>query len=165
MKKILLVTILLLNQSVFAVSEETSQKLFANITMFNIGHDFIQGTNVGEVVIDLQQKQIALNLIVTPTCDAGMLCAMILPEPTVIEVPLVSVTNDGCGDKYTAEIDKTPVDGLYEKIEVVDYSKSVCLFVRPMDTWITYESLNPWTQTKEVSTFEAQTLKMLPDFH
>ncbi len=165
MKKILLVTILLLNQSVFAVSQETSQKLFASLTAFNVGHESIQGTNVGEVLIDLQKKQIALNLIVTPSCGAGMVCAMILPEPTVIEVPLVSVTNDGCGVKYTAELDKTPVDGLAEKIEVVDYSTSVCLFVRPMDTWITYESYNPWTQTQEVSTFEAQALRMLPDLH
>jgi hypothetical protein len=160
MKKILVITMFLMAQQSFAVSPIGSSVLSANLTNMYIGHQYLERSEGGSVQIDLDQKVIQIFLNQRYFCPTPLVCAAVMPEDMVIEVPLIRQQTDSCGVvTYTAEVDNTIADGLRETIEVVDYQSATCMFVINTPTTIRYETFNPWTQTEETSNFDADFLR------
>lgn len=162
--KIILTTIMLFvaqqSLAVFPVGE--GQRLGAELTKVYIGHEHLNKSTGGSLQIDLDQKVIQIFLNQRYICPTPLVCAAVMPEDMVIEVPLIRQQTDSCGVvTYTAEVDNTIADGLRETIEVVDYQAATCMFVINTPTTIRYETFNPWTQTEEVSNFDADFLTFL----
>lgn len=163
MKKILVITMLFVAQASFAYSPVGSSVFFANFTNLYIGHDHLRQSTAGMVKVDLEKKVIQIILNQRYSCPEPLVCAAVMPEDMVIEVPIVREQVDSCQvATYTAEVDNTIADGLYEKIEVVDYQVATCMFTINTPTTVRYETFNPWTQLEETSNFDADVLRESP---
>lgn len=153
---ITLITLLMGAAQSYAVTgpQTETHRLAATLTQLYVGHDTLAHVESGRVQVDPDKKIVQLILQEK---------AVVIPSEIVIEVPLVSTTTDSCGVvMYTGESDKSIIDGLYEKIEVMDFSKSICMYIIKTSTTVNYESFNPLTQKNESSQFEADMLLPSP---
>lgn len=104
--------------------------------------------------IDFVQDQISLVFTLPWNCPANALCALVMPTRT-FTVQYITSEIDECNIiSYTAESDKRPVDGSYERITIRDLSRSTCpriMIYPPLHTTIEYEvKFHSRLQGKEV---------------
>ena len=78
------------------------------------------------VMIDKEARVIRLVIERPWSCPEGMLCATVMPEPIIIELPITYLgVPFGGGRVIVAEDNKLPVDGMLQRIEIVDQNGSV----------------------------------------
>ncbi len=128
--------------------EDSSQNLIGNLVDFEINQEWLDATNDGSILINLDENMIQLVLREVVECRAGMACIALAPTIVDnIEVKLVSQTVDSCGAvTYIGEKDQTPVDGLKQTVTVVDNRYMTCEIPVLHMTSVTYTTFNPWTQ-------------------
>ena len=97
-------------------------------------------------------------------CPVGTICALLMPAPTIITLPLISSFVGHCGSEiYHALVDETPVDGLKEEITVTDNTNNTCpTFNILPETEVQYNATNPWVGKTTYSRFNGTALKLLP---
>lgn len=83
----------------------------------------------GTVAVAAGQVDLAMQF--RQACPPNALCADVMPTPFATRLPLVAVQPSLCGDRFIAQIDRTPVDGVAEKIEIIDYSRATCEIMLP----------------------------------
>jgi hypothetical protein len=94
--------------------------------------------NVG--VVNVSRSKITLNLPRAYHCPPGRMCAMVMPAPLNIDLPLVSAEQGSCGERiYVAQRDSRPVDGALQTITVTDHSRSTCELVLNANTTVAYD--------------------------
>lgn len=72
-------------------------------------------------------------------CPPNAACALVMPEPLVVELPIVSVEEKECGIKeITAAVDQRPVDLNLVEIKVQDISQTTCMYFRQLQSEATY---------------------------
>lgn len=94
------------------------------------------------VLLDFYNDKIELRFTLPWSCPPNALCAMVMPMRVFI-VENLDIETDECGNTiYQAEEDDRPVDGLYQRITVVDHSNSSCpqiMIYPPLETSIEYK--------------------------
>ncbi len=117
----------------------------------------------GFVRVNYEARTVRLTLERKFHCPPGRLCAMVMPHPVVIELPITDIRADRCGGTYvTAMEDKRPVDGAFQEIRVSDRSARVCGPTRGFDTHVMYtvETSGMGGQAgKAISEFDAMRLE------
>jgi hypothetical protein len=103
-----------------------------SLNTFNIG----QGSYVlpdsnsitsGTIEIDRTNKQLKLTLQRRFFCPAGAMCAMVMPAPVEITLPVVYIGSGFCGGVIVnAERNLMRVDGGRVQIEIVDDNGNIC---------------------------------------
>lgn len=115
--------------------------------------EHVQNATRAKLVLNYDKSTLALSIQVAFHCPEGRICAQVMPMPVQVELPIVSVTNDGCGIRsVTAKLDKRPADGSLQLIRVTDTSNMICkMFVEPTATYLTsyYDRLNGKIVTDE----------------
>ncbi len=147
MKNLVALAVLLLSINSFARSIITKQS--AELVNLNLDTDFakskgLEESNFASVLVDYTKDEITLVVEKPWSCPKDKFCATVMPAPLVLTLPLISIEVDGCGFiTLIAEVDKMPVDGVKETIEITDYSKGVCeiVVVNPLvvtftESWI-----------------------------
>jgi hypothetical protein len=85
------------------------------------------GITSGQIEINYVAGTVTLKLQPAFHCPAGMMCAMVMPAPIEISVPLTSRFVDRCGSEhYQGEEDLMPADGLKQVIRVTDHTRNTC---------------------------------------
>ena len=78
------------------------------------------------VMIDKEARVIRLVIERPWSCPEGMLCAAVMPEPIIIELPITYMgVPFGGGRVIVAEDNKLPVDGMLQRLEIVDQNGSI----------------------------------------
>ncbi|MGE4130879.1 MAG: hypothetical protein AB7F86_04540 [Bdellovibrionales bacterium] len=105
----------------------------------------------GDVSINLVEKSIKLTLQPAMKCPAGALCAMVMPAPIEVELPLVKAEVGSCHELvYTARKNLMPVDGPLNEIIVIDNSTNYCEVILPAMTEVQYTVETPRPFLREV---------------
>ncbi len=166
MKQLLFIATLIFNMNLAIAQDVAPTPIYgANFSEFEVQHEFIENTIAGSVRIDLVKQEIEISLQQRRQCPTGMNCIALAPAPTQIKLPIVDIYDDWCGSTtYLAEIDNTPIDGMYEAIEVRDYSTLTCRILMPYMTVANYTTRNPWTNESVVSSFRGNELRILPQY-
>lgn len=101
-----------------------------------------QGVLSGEIQVNYGLKTVQMTLQPSmPACPVGMFCAQVMPQPMVVELPIVSIQRDNCGIlEVTALRDRRPVDGQLRKIKLYDASNVTCMFFVAYVQKATYET-------------------------
>ncbi len=76
--------------------------------------------------VSISDDTVELNVDISPNCEDTRPCPMYMPPPIQAKLPIVSIEKSFCGDKIVALLDKRPVDGRLQKIEIVDYTNALC---------------------------------------
>lgn len=105
--------------------------------------EHIKGTFAsGSMLVSYEQSFVRMTLErAMPRCPVGAMCAMVMPAPVVVELPITSVEVDHCGVKtVVAQTDMRPADGLLNKIELVDATdlNGRCHFIAPVEQKASY---------------------------
>ena len=139
----------------------------AALDEFYADHEFLKDVDSGHVTVDLTAGQISLFLQPAFHCPDGLVCIQVMPEPIIIDLPIVETVVNECNwTVYTAKVDKTPVDGLLEIITVSDYSKNTCPTIMALpETAVNYASFNPWVNQWTYSNFHGAALILLSVFN
>ena len=153
----------------FQIIDNKEDALSAHLTSFEINHSNLEGMDTGALRLNRDKSTITLSLTdFNPECpdDPQGLIQMVCPtiKQTEIELPIIETFQGWCGSTtYIAEKDKTPVDGLLQRIEITDLSTIKCKILIPSDeqTEISYYSFNPWAQASSESHFKASRLAPL----
>ncbi|MEM7647151.1 MAG: hypothetical protein AAF203_09595 [Pseudomonadota bacterium] len=169
MKKIILainVLFTLCSQSAWAYLpvQPGVQTHLSTLESLTINHGSLKGMDEGDLIIEegTDQETIILSLR-DDFCKGHEVCIAIAPKVRNIALPLTQKYVDPCGSTvYVAELDNTPVDGLYQRLQVVDNTKMVCDIFVPHMTMITYTTVSPRTRQTEVSYFGGKALELLP---
>ena len=96
--------------------------------------------NGGQIQLDYTTSEVTLTLYPSFHCPEGAFCAMMMPAPVIVTLPLVDRQVDTCGNvHYTAKKDLRTVDGINEEIVVSDNRGNRCLtFVALPPTGVSY---------------------------
>lgn len=120
----------------------------------------------GQVYINRTTNKATLKLGRKFYCPPNQVCAEVMPEPVVIELPIIKINAGECNSViYVAQIDKRPVDGMYEGLRITDNRRfyETCRTVRAIDpTVVEYKTISPGMDGPAVetnSTFVAKPLK------
>ena len=114
----------------------------------------------GQIRVNDATSTVTLELIQPrPRCPKETpFCVLpaVMPMPITIELPIISRQADGCGSEIIeAELDRRPVDGLLERIVVVDNTLNRCMHLIPLPAVeAEYSTVNPWNQLETFSNFE-----------
>jgi len=94
----------------------------------------------GFVQIDFNRQEATLILNPAFYCPPSAMCAMVMPRPIEVTVPLKAVYTDRCGTTtYEAEINRLPVDGNLASLVIEDNTQNRCPhFVALPATQVTY---------------------------
>lgn len=108
----------------------------------------------GNVTVDKARRKVTLVLDRKFHCPMGRYCAMVMPAPIFVEVPLVSVQRDRCGSVvYTAVEDRRSQQGGMSLITLSDNTGNRCPSLRMRaDTEIVYETESASYGTRPVLT-------------
>jgi hypothetical protein len=158
---ILILSLTLMNHSLWATNLPQSDIEWAQITQFMIGHDHLNTINDGAIYINHISQTLHLSLYERLDCPPNAVCMPVIPNLAEIDLPLVNSHQDECGQWiYTAQMDGTPYDGLFESLTVYDNSKSYCMdYGYTYATYIEYTSFNPWTNKVESSYFVGEAMQ------
>jgi hypothetical protein len=102
------------------------------------GH-FDQEFNSGNLTVNYDEKKVTLILNRKFQCPAGTFCAMVMPAPKVVELPITSVDSGNCGATLvSAQQDSRTRDGILEQINVTDNTTMFCRILLPYEGTATY---------------------------
>lgn len=80
----------------------------------------------GTITVDQVKQKLKLSIAGRPICAPGMMCPMVIYGKT-IELDITKAYVDSCKNvHYIAERYKMPVDGIDEKLEVIDNRNNKC---------------------------------------
>jgi hypothetical protein len=85
--------------------------------------------NIGraDLMIDKEERLVRIVIQQPLSCPVGAMCAMVMPEPVVIELPITYMGVPFCGGRViVAEENKLPADGMLKRIEILDNNGSNC---------------------------------------
>lgn len=103
----------------------------------------LENATIAMVTVDYKNYEVTLTIEKPFSCPDGEFCAMVMPEPEVITLPIISRSIDGCNFiDIVAEIDDIKSDGIKETIEVTDYSRGYCEI--PVYSMITVVHTEAW---------------------
>lgn len=136
---------------------------------FNIEGDTLSKNMSGNVVIDLDKKEVALKVVTKIThCPRDLLCIQIVsPLPATVISTRLALTHkalNDCGEvTYTATRDLRTVDGNLETIQVTDRSHSTCGTAFSADAIIevVYDAVENRTGVHNNATFGGEKLELL----
>lgn len=94
----------------------------------------------GSMTLDLASKKVRMEVQeAMPPCPEGMMCIQVMPEPVVVELPIVSAEKNSCGIlNVVASVDMRPADGLLQEIRIEDVSDLTCPTLVAMFSNATY---------------------------
>lgn len=93
----------------------------------------------GSVILNYDEKTVTLVLNRKFQCPAGAMCAMVMPAPKIVQLPIVSVESGRCGaTQVSAQRDLRAQDGILEQINVIDNTTMVCRILLPYQGTATY---------------------------
>lgn len=120
-----LVSVVVLSGAIQSIASEVykpnSQMLSAELTQFQIDPQLVWKVRTGSVVVDLAKKEVNVTLYREFYCPPGKFCAMVMPTPVMLRLPLVSKSSGVCGTVvYTAREDKRMVDGGLQILKIED---------------------------------------------
>ena len=129
--------------------------------------EYMDNVDNGGIKVNVTDNVITLSLYHKVECPEGFACIALALPPTIIELPIVSQEVDSCGSEiFVAMVDKTPMDGFRDTIQVVDNKFNTCLALLPLETThVSYSAYNPWTDETTYSSFRGNELRLLPSFH
>ena len=162
-KKTALLFILILSHGshIFASTPKNASSVIyqAELSRYDINHKSLENVESGAVAINQSIKTVQLTLQPEPICPSDMFCILVVPEPVIIKLPLVSQNVNECGAiVYIAEFTKVLEDGVKEVIKVLDHSKSSCSNYSEVE--VEYSSNSPWVTEEKSSHFSGETLKL-----
>lgn len=153
MKNIIFAATMLITAVSFAKTVKPSGIVEYKVKEATYSSEHVQNATRAKLVLNYDKSTLALSIQVAFHCPEGRICAQVMPVPVQIELPIVAVTNDGCGIRsVTAKLDKRPADGSLQLIRVTDTSNMLCkILVEPTATYITsyYDRANGKIVTDE----------------
>lgn len=158
-KTFLIISLFFVQLAQAAIDEKLT--FSAPMVEFQVQHLRLAGVNRGEVILDKSRNKIKLELTQVINCEPNMLCAAVEPLLHTIELPIVNSYKGRCGEEiYVAEVDQRPADGLYQNIELIDYSNLTCRYLPENPTMVTYKTIQPFSVDDDavVSHFTAEVL-------
>jgi hypothetical protein len=111
----------------------------------------------GALQIDKENREITISLQPSWQCPAGALCAMVMPEPVTLQLPITYEGGGIAGGRViVAEVNHLMVDGALVRIQVLD-NNSAMMSVDPKFTAIevTVTEMYPRSDVQIVSTMKA----------
>ncbi len=94
----------------------------------------------GRIVMNDEARTLKLTAAVRKICPPGMACTLEVPEPLVVELPIVEESKDPCGGTtIIASEDLRPVDGMLREIRLHISGPSRC-FVALQGVTVTYHT-------------------------
>lgn len=111
----------------------------------------------GVLQIDKENRTITISLQPAWQCPAGALCAMVMPEPMVLTLPITYEGGGFAGGRIlVAEMNNLPVDGASIRIQVLD-NNSALIGVDPKFEAIQVQvtEMYPRSDVQIVSTMKA----------
>jgi hypothetical protein len=76
-----------------------------------------------------------------PRCPRDMACIQVMPSPMIVQLPITDIKTDSCGIRTVVALkDQRPVDGILQKIKLVDASDATCQFFRAPDQPASYQT-------------------------
>jgi hypothetical protein len=142
MKKLLLIASLVLGTVAQARVQVATGVVQFNIEKAEFAPAHASNPGNGTVTVNYDKGTVNLFVVRQSTCPAGMMCALAMPAPIIVELPITTVSVDSCGVKHVvASKDMRPVDGALEKLSVTDASamKNCMTFVQVVSN-ATYET-------------------------
>jgi hypothetical protein len=114
----------------------------------------------GNVKIDYNEKNIQLSLYKKFYCPPHQLCAMMMPAPILIELPILEIKRGTCNETITvAQKDDRPVDGIFQSIKITNFQTATCrFFVAPQNTLEITKSFYDRIHGNEVKTHSKMNL-------
>jgi hypothetical protein len=132
--KAFLISLAVLTVSTLALAQDavTGLKTFP-VTKAELapGH-FEQEFKSGNLTVNYDDMTVTLVLDRPFHCPEGLICAQVMPEPKIVQLPIVSIEEGNCGATLIrAEKDARNRDGIFEQINVVDNTTMVCRILLP----------------------------------
>ena len=126
MKSLLFIVLSLTSTLGFAKADLAGVLEF-KIAQAQYSSEHVQNAGEATLKLDYNQKQVSLKIERRFFCPEGRACAMVMPVPLIVELPIVSVKADNCGIlTVVAKKDSRPADGSLEVITVTDPSRMTC---------------------------------------
>ena len=133
MTKNVIVGLLILVAGAQANATSMKRYLEADLTSFRFQPGSVLANrriNGGNVQIDFMAKTITLTLNPAFHCPAGAACALVMPAPQVVTLPLTKVTTGHCNQNiFIARENNLPVDGIDQTLTVIDNSNNHCKYL------------------------------------
>lgn len=127
MKNIIFVAALLLSATSFAKSQKPAGVIEFAVTKAVFSKAHISNPGAATITVDYSNSKARLMVVSESTCPVGMACAIAMPAPLIVELPITSVESDDCGIvTVTAQQDSRPVDGSLQELKVTDASQMTC---------------------------------------
>jgi len=120
----------------------------------------------GSIQVDRRERQLRLVLQRAFYCPPRALCAMVMPAPYIVELQIVSQSTDRCGSvHYEAQVDRRPMDGDLQRLQVVDNTRNRCPhFVALAPVQATYTTITAgfgFPSVEATSTFDGEQFRTL----
>lgn len=81
----------------------------------------------GSITINFASQEATLILNPAFYCPPNAMCAMVMPRPIEVTLPLKAAYNDRCGTQtYEAHINHLPVDGNLKSLTIKDNTNNRC---------------------------------------
>lgn len=101
----------------------------------------LEQVNGGNVRIYNIEKVVKLTLNKRFSCPGGRICPQVMPQPEVIELPIIKDTFDICGVRtIVAEKNYMPVDGGLLQLTVRSYDNTVCVYKKAPTNSVIYKT-------------------------
>jgi hypothetical protein len=80
----------------------------------------------GVLQIDKENREVTISLQPAWQCPAGALCAMVMPQPMVLTLPITYEGGGFAGGRIiVAEVNQLPVDGAMIRIQILDNNSAL----------------------------------------
>lgn len=81
----------------------------------------------GNVQVDFMNQEVTLKLQPAYNCPESAACALVMPAPVEITLPIINVERTTCGTRiFRAKKDLRPVDGDMKEIIIIDNKGNTC---------------------------------------
>ena len=122
-----------------AATETTNVKTFP-VTQAQLAKaHFDQEFKTGSLTIDHEKNTVTLILNREFHCEPGMMCAMVMPAPKIVELPIASIEQGNCGATLIrAQTDGRTRAGIFEQLNVIDNTSMYCRILLPYEGTATY---------------------------
>lgn len=132
----------------------------ANLTRLDLDPNAFGSAPYRGGSIRIDGSEATLTLVPDHRCAPGRVCTQMIREPYQVQLPIISREMGRCRTFiFTAEIDRRPVDGAFQRLVIVDHSGNTCQTIPENEmVEITYEtSFYPRTGAGEVRSYSEMT--------
>ena len=143
----------------FAAQAQTQERHPLTYVQYDAtSHYVLPEEQVASVNVIINEIDNEVSLVSLPrfSCPADRVCAMVMPAPIVLTLPIRHVGVPFCGGRIiTAERNQIPVDGDRVEIQILDNRERICDDIQPK-LQVTVTEERPWNGGTSVSTFEVR---------